>query len=76
MNTSVNDRIIVQTIVHLGASMGKRIVAEGVEDQDIANLLRDMGCQYAQGYHFARPMPLTDLLAWGADRARPVAMLI
>ena len=41
-----------------------RIVAEGVEDQNIGDLLQEIGCHAAQGYHYARPMDEAAFLAW------------
>ena len=43
-------------------------MAEGVETGSICDLLREAGCDEAQGYHFARPMPPDQLLAWICDR--------
>ncbi len=54
----------MQPSVTLAHSLGMRLVAEGVEDAVAAQLLAAAGCDLAQGWHFARPMPLTDLLDW------------
>ncbi|MCM1984804.1 EAL domain-containing protein [Lyngbya confervoides] len=51
-----DSREIVKTIVTLAHNLGLDVVAEGVETQAQAQLLKAMGCEYAQGYHFARPM--------------------
>jgi EAL domain-containing protein (putative c-di-GMP-specific phosphodiesterase class I) len=40
------------------------IVAEGVENHQSLELLADMGCDLAQGYHLSRPLPPEDLLSW------------
>ena len=45
----------------LGAGMGMKVVAEGVEDVHQLDLLGAMGCDQVQGYYFARPMPATDV---------------
>jgi EAL domain-containing protein (putative c-di-GMP-specific phosphodiesterase class I) len=47
---------IVKTIVHLAQDMGSRTVAEGVETEQVLNLLRDIGCDYGQGYYFSKPV--------------------
>jgi diguanylate cyclase (GGDEF)-like protein len=47
---------IVRTIVALARTLGLEIIAEGVEHPEQAALLREMGCQYAQGFHFAGPL--------------------
>ncbi|MEU4624576.1 bifunctional diguanylate cyclase/phosphodiesterase [Actinoplanes sp. NPDC023801] len=67
---------LVRAIVDLAAGLGLITVAEGVETRYHADLLRALGCQRAQGYHFARPIPapeLTDLLAEAANvQLRPM----
>ena len=47
---------IVQSILLLGKSLGIEVVAEGVETQEQAHLLRGLGCERAQGYLFSRPV--------------------
>ena len=44
--------------------MGIKAVAEGVESIEIYDLLGDMGCDIAQGYAIARPMPAVDFSTW------------
>jgi EAL domain-containing protein (putative c-di-GMP-specific phosphodiesterase class I)/CRP-like cAMP-binding protein len=63
----VNARI-VQTILRLAHELGIAAVAEGIEDAATAETLRDMGCTYGQGYHFARPLPFADFLAFAGAR--------
>ncbi len=52
-----SDEQIVRTIINLGENFGKKVLAEGVEDESTRGRLRELGCARAQGYHFARPMP-------------------
>jgi diguanylate cyclase (GGDEF)-like protein len=52
---------IVHTIVTLAHGLRLGVIAEGVETPDQAEMLREMGCEYAQGYFFARPLPEADL---------------
>ena len=52
------NRVIVRTIVNLAHSLGLSVVAEGIETESQYLALREMGCQYAQGYHFSRPILL------------------
>ena len=52
---------IVQSIVTLANSLGKDVTAEGVETQEHLVLLRDMGCQLAQGFYFSKPIPIEAL---------------
>jgi EAL domain-containing protein (putative c-di-GMP-specific phosphodiesterase class I) len=57
------DRAIVDAVVGLARSMQMTVVAEGVESRIQAAALRLLGCEVAQGFHFARPMDLRSLLA-------------
>ncbi|TFV79170.1 EAL domain-containing protein [Blastococcus sp. CT_GayMR19] len=62
-----NDRravAIVRHTVALAHELGLSLVAEGVEDATTAGLLADLGCDVAQGYAVARPMPVTEFLSW------------
>jgi EAL domain-containing protein (putative c-di-GMP-specific phosphodiesterase class I) len=47
---------IVRAIVGLTSTLGLPAVAEGIESESAARLLRDLGCAYGQGYHFGHPM--------------------
>lgn len=55
---------IVRSVVDLGHNLGLQVVAEGVETQETVTLLTATGCDIAQGYLLARPMPAGDLAAW------------
>ena len=48
-------------ILHLSAAVGADMIAEGVETEAEASTLVDLGCSVAQGYLFAKPMPIDDL---------------
>jgi diguanylate cyclase (GGDEF)-like protein/PAS domain S-box-containing protein len=56
--------LIVRSVVDLGHNLGLKVVAEGVETQDQLDILVAMGCDYAQGFHVARPMPPDECLVW------------
>jgi diguanylate cyclase (GGDEF)-like protein len=56
--------ILVRAMVELGHNLGLTVVGEGVEDVTVGTLLRDTGCDVAQGYHYARPMPAEDIVGW------------
>ena len=58
------DRAIVRTVIRLGHSLGLKVLAEGVEDHETIELLAREGCDEAQGYHIARPMPARDFFEW------------
>jgi diguanylate cyclase (GGDEF)-like protein len=64
LDTQVGDQNIVQTVLKLAKSFGMDVVAEGVENQATLNLLQQWGCEYAQGYHICRPIPVAALLDW------------
>ena len=55
------DSQIVATIRELARQLGIPVIAEGVETQEHLTLVRALGCEFAQGYFFARPMPPEDL---------------
>lgn len=61
MNTKAGSRELVRSVISLGKNLGLSIVAEGVETIEEAKVLKDMGCDYAQGYYFAKPMPEKDV---------------
>lgn len=56
--------VIVRAIVGLGTTLGLRTVAEGVESEEVMAALADIGCDIAQGYLIARPMPAADVGGW------------
>ncbi len=58
------DMIIVQTVVDLALALGHRTVAEGVEIEATAELLASIGCETAQGFLFAKPMPIDHFLTF------------
>jgi len=56
------DRLVIQAVVDIARGLGKKTVAEMVGDQHTMELLRDMGVDYAQGFHLGRPAPLAKWL--------------
>ena len=52
-----DDSAIVRAIVQMAHGLGLRTLAEGVEDGAVAQRLIELGCEEAQGFHFARPLP-------------------
>jgi EAL domain-containing protein (putative c-di-GMP-specific phosphodiesterase class I) len=64
-------RAIVSALTRLAPALGVASLAEGVETAEQLETLAELGCDYAQGYHFSRPVPadeLTELLAGGGAR--------
>lgn len=57
-----NDKIVVKTIIDLAHRLGKKIVAEGIEDLDMINFLKECNCDLVQGYCYAKPVPRTEFL--------------
>lgn len=57
-------RRLVSSIVDIGKSLGIDVVAEGVETMEQARILRELGCDFLQGYAFARPMPADQIAGW------------
>lgn len=64
MSVSRNDSVIVRSIIDLGHSLGLKVVGEGVETADTMAVLASLGCDYAQGFHLARPMDAEAFDAW------------
>lgn len=59
-----SDGVIVRSAIDLGHNLGLTVVAEGVEDSATLAALSQAGCDRAQGYHIARPMPAAQLRRW------------
>jgi EAL domain-containing protein (putative c-di-GMP-specific phosphodiesterase class I)/CHASE2 domain-containing sensor protein len=69
-----NDRLMVHSTIGLVHSLGRKVVAEGVESREILDALTEMGCDVAQGFVVGRPMGLESLLKRiSSDRRRRVA---
>ncbi|MGY2217484.1 sensor domain-containing phosphodiesterase [Pseudomonas sp. Colony2] len=64
LGSNQNDKQLVKTLIGLAKGLGYRVVAEGVENQEILDLLIQWGCSEAQGYLIAKPMTATDLETW------------
>lgn len=52
--------VVIENVINLAKSLNLKIVAEGVETLESANVLADLGCDIAQGYYYGRPMKLVD----------------
>ena len=57
LGEDLQDTAIVQMVIDLAHTCGMEVVAEGVENKKQAELLREMGCDMAQGHYFVKPMP-------------------
>ena len=58
---------IVRTAIELAHYLGLSVIAEGVEDESTCAVLRELGCDAAQGYLFSKPLPVDELTAWMHD---------
>lgn len=72
LKSNLTDRTIVKSISEVAHSLGLMTIAEFVEDQETAEILTDLGIDYAQGYALGRPAPLLD--AHGDEEPRDVSV--
>jgi EAL domain-containing protein (putative c-di-GMP-specific phosphodiesterase class I) len=64
MEKDENDAVIVRSIIDLAHNLGLNVIAEGVENQGVLNLLEILGCDQAQGYFISRPVSADKLGLW------------
>ena len=67
---SEDSRAMVHSMVELGRNLGLGTIAEGVEDEAVLEVLRNLGCDYVQGYWIARPLAPGAVLPWFLTRER------
>jgi diguanylate cyclase (GGDEF)-like protein/PAS domain S-box-containing protein len=75
MATNRDGAAIVRSTIDLGHSLGLTVVAEGIEDEPTAALLREYGCDFLQGFHISRPAAPGPLGPWLRTRAGNGAMI-
>ena len=68
MQEREDDALIVRSTIALGRNLGLRVVAEGVETDEVMGELRQLGCDVAQGFHVSRPVPADDFEHWLRER--------
>ena len=61
---------VLRSVIDMGHGLGLKVVAEGIETEEAAARLRDFGCDIAQGYLYAKPMPLPQFESWLKGRER------
>ena len=66
--TDAQDRVIVESLISMAHAVGSSVVAEGVETERQLDVLRELGCDRAQGYHIGRPTSGAELLAAARSR--------
>lgn len=70
LESDVEFAAVVRSAIDMGHSLGLKVVAEGIETEIAAQRLLNFGCDIAQGYLYARPMPLADLQIWLEGKVR------
>ena len=71
LDSSLDAQAIVEAVVRLAHALGLKVVAEGVETQDQAEILAQLHCDELQGFLFARPMSEPTLMKWLGQRGAP-----
>ena len=64
MGTNEDDTVIVLSIINLAHNLGLKVVAEGVENQEISEQLATFGCDAAQGYYMCKPLSADEFTRW------------
>jgi EAL domain-containing protein (putative c-di-GMP-specific phosphodiesterase class I) len=54
----------VKSVIDLGHNFGMNVVAEGIEDQLALDTLKQLGCDFAQGYFISVPLPAEEFFSW------------
>jgi len=67
MANSSKDQLIVKYTCKLAKALGFRLIAEGVENEEVNNILRSFGVDFSQGYLFAKPMNIESFNTWLSD---------
>jgi EAL domain-containing protein (putative c-di-GMP-specific phosphodiesterase class I) len=62
IKTNPSDYAVVKSINEIGHFMGKKTIAEFVEDDEVLEILREIGVDFAQGYGIGKKIPITELL--------------
>jgi EAL domain-containing protein (putative c-di-GMP-specific phosphodiesterase class I)/GGDEF domain-containing protein len=62
--TDERNNKLVKSMISLGRELGINVLAEGIENREVLVHLQNMGCQYGQGYHIAKPMSASEILGW------------
>ena len=73
MLENASDHAIVESVIFLAQRFAHPVLAEGVETMEHARVLRQMGCNFVQGYGIARPMPASEVLDWARQWRERVA---
>jgi diguanylate cyclase (GGDEF)-like protein len=76
LETDVEFSAVVRSAIDMGHSLGLKVVAEGIETETAAQRLQNLGCDIAQGFLYAKPMPTGELERWliGKERVPVIAV--
>lgn len=66
-----DDLALTQAVISLATAFGRQVIAEGLETVEHGLVLMDLGCDIAQGYGIARPMPPEAVIAWAGEYVQP-----
>jgi diguanylate cyclase (GGDEF)-like protein/PAS domain S-box-containing protein len=74
MESDDRSRLIVEAVLSLARSLKMKTTAEGIETPSQLASVRELGCELAQGFYFARPMPYAEMITWLERRRHGVLM--
>lgn len=63
-----SDEVIVCSIIDIAHNLGQTVVAEGIEAQDCLDRLKELNCEFGQGYFICRPLPPNEIALWMQER--------
>ncbi len=64
VETDDKARELVRSVINVGHILGMQVVAEGVETKETVKILKNMGCDYAQGYYYTKPLVYKEFIDW------------
>ncbi len=68
IHVDMDDKAIVDAVIGLGHSLNLEVVAEGVEEVEQLDYLREKGCDFIQGYLYSKPLPADTFVTWVTER--------
>jgi EAL domain-containing protein (putative c-di-GMP-specific phosphodiesterase class I) len=68
MAESEHDYTIVKSTLQMAQGLGLKVVAEGIEDEQVATMLNELHCDIGQGYYWSKPLPAGELFSWAQAR--------
>lgn len=72
LEDNASDRILIRSTIELAHELGLKVVAEGIENTEVLEILKELGCDIAQGFYIGRPMAIDEFEAMSsADHDKP-----